>query len=241
MRWGTGRATAGSPRACSSTPRGPSGRWLRPCPALRVSGSACLPQLHPLFEFLRLAAFVVSVGHIAFVLATMLVHAGAIFVVFLAIPLVAVLAQMGRRQLALQGLRGLQAISRLRRVDWQSIPSEMRADETQEPRPEDHDRRNAETSEEHDGANESTHDRSQSHASPRKQDAEGTSVDASTRNQRAEARDSVQDAKDRGGVRTEGGPDRQRPARDGEQERAHPEDLTHPRGPSEDAGEHGAF
>src|SRR5207244_11009877 len=101
--------------------RGPSGRWLRRCPALRVSGSALRPRLHPLFEFLRLVAFVVSVGHMAFVLASMLVHAGAIFVVFLAIPLVAVLAQMGRRQLALQGLRGLQAISRLQGVDSQSV------------------------------------------------------------------------------------------------------------------------
>src|SRR5207245_2167628 len=86
-------------------------------------------------------------------------------------------ASLGRRQLALQGLRGLQAISRLRRVDWQSIPSEMRADETQEPCPEDHDRRNAETREEHDRADDAAYDRGQIHPSPRKKDAEGTSVD----------------------------------------------------------------
>src|SRR5207245_9745375 len=134
----------------------------------------------------------------SFVRPSLLLLAVARFVVFLAIPRGAALAQMGRRQLALQGLRGLQAISRLRRVDWQSIPSEMRADETQEPCPEYQDRRNAETREEHDRADDAAYDRGQIHPSPRKKDAEGTSVDPSTRDHRAEARDPMQESEDRG-------------------------------------------
>src|SRR2546426_863918 len=93
-RPGRARVAVESPRACTPTPRGPSGRLRRRCLALRVFGSACLPQPHPSLELFRLVALVVSVRHVTLVLAEMLVHAGAVLVVLLAVPLVAVLAQV---------------------------------------------------------------------------------------------------------------------------------------------------
>src|SRR5206468_3654933 len=101
-RPGRARAAAESPRACTPTPRGPSGRLRRRCLALRAFGSACLPQPHPTLELFRLVTFVVSVRHVPLVLAEMLVHAGAVLVVLLAVPLVAVLAQVALRQLRLE-------------------------------------------------------------------------------------------------------------------------------------------
>src|SRR6267378_4786881 len=99
---GRGRGAAGSRRGYSPNPRGRSGRSRRRCPALRVSGPAFLPHLHPPFEFLDLIAFMVAVRDVALLFAQVFVHARTVLVVFLAVPLIAILAQMLRRQLGLE-------------------------------------------------------------------------------------------------------------------------------------------
>src|SRR6267378_1510463 len=84
---GRGRGAAGSRLAYSPNPRGRSGRSRHRCPALRVSGPAFLPQLHPPFKFLDLITFVVTVRDVALLLAEVFVHAGAVLIVLLAVPL----------------------------------------------------------------------------------------------------------------------------------------------------------
>ena len=55
-----------------------------------------------MLELLRLIAFVVPVCDVALVLAEMFVHARPVFIVLLAVPLVAVLAEEFLRQLRLE-------------------------------------------------------------------------------------------------------------------------------------------
>src|SRR5207244_10712296 len=83
------------PPACSGPPR----RHGRP---RRAFGPSLLPDLHPPLELLDLVALVVTVCDVSFFLPEVLVHARAVFVVFLPVPLVAVLTHMLLRQLRMQ-------------------------------------------------------------------------------------------------------------------------------------------
>src|SRR5205807_1040490 len=91
-----------SRRGCNPSSPGSSGRSRRRCRARRAFGPSLLPHLHPPLELLDLVALVVTVCDVSFFLPEVLVHARAVFVVFLPVPLVAVLTHMLLRQLRMQ-------------------------------------------------------------------------------------------------------------------------------------------
>src|SRR5438128_8956444 len=171
----------------------------------------------------------------------MLVHAGAVLVVLLAVPLVAVLAQVTGGQLGLKRLRGRHVTSLRLRLDGGPTRSSRGADEAKESRCEDEDPREPEARDDYDRAHHGAEDRGRVHAGAREEKGLGPVVDPTTGDDRAEARDCMEDANERGGARSDRGPDRQDAARECEQESAQAEGTPQGRGFSEDAGEHAAL